>query len=639
MTSNLNFEAEPFGGFGSHNETAEEYQAHDHRTAGSGAVRDHRMGGSAAGIRDHRPGAPTASLHGQPGFASHGFAHGTALRGATAFPRRVSGSGTPGFVHGISRFLHGVPNRTAWNRGGYGGRPFFGLSGAFGHGRYFGDRDHFRYGGQYGHDFHRRWPRLSRDWRHGWRDGGMGASFGSTDGGYQGPGSSAPDYSGSGSGYSPDSSGSDSSGGGFAPNAPALGPGLGSASASEDPQIVGWAQGCLAQVVGGWVPQDGKMGRLTLRAIEMFQNQSQIPPTGTLDENTLTALQNACHALSGRTPYPTPGQAPPSSTPSDPNSASLPNVVMPDTGVTGAAPPAAPPAAAPVADSSSTPAQQSELPYWSHGYQEYENRPKTRTCEPDRCTNAYLRWLQNSLNEVFGQRLAITGNLDDPTMAAINRFRLTKKLKVSQSYHVGPAIEDALLAAGSSQPPAVPPAECGVSYPSKLIPILDRARGDIPLEFLLGWIDVESAWVLEPPSVTCERGYFQLYPEDSVSLGLDHDRIGADPTYSIQSGVPFVNRARKQIERAVKAFGVPRNSDLYWRLVKLWHWIPSAPEKILAAMSAQGVRPTDWDTVRDFARDNFESLAKIIRRDPREGMRSVDHMFTRVDAWRKRLHR
>jgi hypothetical protein len=269
---------------------------------------------------------------------------------------------------------------------------------------------------------------------------------------------------------------------------------------------------------------------------------------------------------------------------------------------------------------------------------EMENGQGRRSCEPDRCTSAYIRWMQTSLNQVFGQRLNVTGIMDDPTMGAINRFRMAKSLRIPSSYHVGPAIESALLAAGAAAPPAVQPSQCTPSDPSKLIPILDRARGDIPLEFLLGWIDVESAWVLEPPSVTCERGFFQLYPEDSVLLGFDHDRIGTDPAYSIQSGVPFVNRARKLIERPVKAFNVPRNSDLYWRLVKLWHWIPSAPEKILASMSAQGQRPTDWESLRTFATSNRAALTKIIQRDPVDGIRGVDGMFKRVAAWRKRLN-
>jgi hypothetical protein len=656
MTAHLNFEAESFNGFGSSSETQQDYEivgayrtgapVHGHGPAASPAVRDHRSGATAGVFRNPRPGASVASVHGRQGFASH-LLHGPASRGISAFPRRVSGFGAPGGVRGISGLFHGVPGRTSWNRSGYGGRPSSGARGWFGQGRSFGNRGVFGVGGRYGHDFQRRWPWLSRDWRQGLRDGGMGAGFGSTDGGYPGPGSSAPDFSGSGSAgpdYSaPDSSSPDSSGSGFAAGAAAPGPG--SPSASDDPQTVGWAQGCLAQIVGGWVPQDGKPGRLTARAIGIFQTQAQIPSTGTLDDNTLIALQNACRALGAAS---TPGQATAQAPPPDASSAALPNVVAPDAAAgapsaapTGSgAPSATPPPGAPAADSSATtPAQQPELPYWSHEYQEYENGPQVRTCEPDRCTNAYLRWLQNSLNQVFGQRLAITGTLDDSTMAAINRFRLAKKLRVSESYHVGPAIEDALLAAGAAQPPAVPPTQCTASDPGKLIPILDQARGDIPLEFLLGWIDVESAWVLEPPSVTCERGYFQLYPEDSTILGLDHDRIGTDPAYSIQSGVPFVNHARKQIERAVKAFGVAPNSDLYWHLVKLWHWIPSAPEKILAAMSAHGVKATDWQSVRAFAHDNFDSLTKIIRRDPRDGIGGVDRMFARVNAWRKQLHR
>src|SRR5262249_30105625 len=40
-----------------------------------------------------------------------------------------------------------------------------------------------------------------------------------------------------------------------------------------DSQTVSWAQGCLAQLVGSWVPQDGMMGPSTRRALRMFQSQ------------------------------------------------------------------------------------------------------------------------------------------------------------------------------------------------------------------------------------------------------------------------------------------------------------------------------------------------------------------------------
>jgi peptidoglycan hydrolase-like protein with peptidoglycan-binding domain len=95
-----------------------------------------------------------------------------------------------------------------------------------------------------------------------------------------------------------------------------------------DPQIVAWAQTCLAQVVGGWVPQDGSLGAATQRAIQIFQTQMQLPPSGALDDNTLIALQQACQAQAAAAasgapapqggvtvspaPSPQPGGAPPS---------------------------------------------------------------------------------------------------------------------------------------------------------------------------------------------------------------------------------------------------------------------------------------------------------------------------------------
>lgn len=663
MTANLNFEAESFSAYSGQGETEEYENPRDHRAgapardhrAGSSApsvrdhraagtsmptVRDHRTGGTVPSVRDHRTAGsfPTVRDHRTAGSSGWTGRRQTIAvprvtgRSWTAPSRRIWGFGAPGYVRV-------GPSGYVWNRAGYWQRPSaYGWRGSYGWGRYPGYRGYVPGGERYRDHFRRRWP-----WLRDWADRGMGMGSGSYDGGYQGSGDSGSGYSGSG--YSgPDSSrsdytGSDASGVGFVPSPSATSPAMGSPATTEDPQIVSWAQGCLAQIVGGWVPQNGTLGHLTRRAIHIFQTQNQLPSTGTLDDTTLSTLGHACQAATAAPPV----------APSAPDTtqAPLPNVVEPPPGMgapppadpTSTAPPPTPPSNPPADPSGTTPAPTPELPYWSQEYEEFENHPAVRTCEPDRCTGPYLRWLQGSLNQVFGQRLAITGTMDDATMAAVNRFRLAKKLPIQESYHVGPAIENALLAAGATSPPAVPPTQCSVSDPSKLIPILDRARGDIPLEFLLGWIDVESAWVLEPPSVTCERGFFQLYPEDSVALNLDHDRIGTDPGYSIQSGVPFINRARKQIERAVRAFGVPRNSDLYWRLVKLWHWIPSGPEKILASMSAQGVKPADWEAVRAFVRNNFDALTKIIRRDPRDGIRSVDHMFQRVNAWRQQLHR
>jgi len=60
------------------------------------------------------------------------------------------------------------------------------------------------------------------------------------------------------------------------------------------PQWVLWAQACLAQIVGSWVPQTGQIGKATRKAIGIFQSQQQLPATGLLDAATVNALQQAC---------------------------------------------------------------------------------------------------------------------------------------------------------------------------------------------------------------------------------------------------------------------------------------------------------------------------------------------------------
>ena len=69
-----------------------------------------------------------------------------------------------------------------------------------------------------------------------------------------------------------------------------------SQSGSASDPMVAWAQSCLAQLFGAGVPQDGVMGPETQQAIQQFQMQQQMPPTGMLDDNSVVALQTACNA-------------------------------------------------------------------------------------------------------------------------------------------------------------------------------------------------------------------------------------------------------------------------------------------------------------------------------------------------------
>jgi peptidoglycan hydrolase-like protein with peptidoglycan-binding domain len=73
---------------------------------------------------------------------------------------------------------------------------------------------------------------------------------------------------------------------------------------------VSWAQACLGRVVGP-VPQDGVMGPETVRAIQMFQTQQQLPVTGILDSGTIGVLQTACSRPAALPPAPPPLPADP----------------------------------------------------------------------------------------------------------------------------------------------------------------------------------------------------------------------------------------------------------------------------------------------------------------------------------------
>jgi Putative peptidoglycan binding domain len=63
---------------------------------------------------------------------------------------------------------------------------------------------------------------------------------------------------------------------------------------------VTWAQACLSRLLGIELPQDGFVGPDTQQAIASFQAQQNLPPTGTLDDNTVSALQVICGDLRER---------------------------------------------------------------------------------------------------------------------------------------------------------------------------------------------------------------------------------------------------------------------------------------------------------------------------------------------------
>jgi hypothetical protein len=175
---------------------------------------------------------------------------------------------------------------------------------------------------------------------------------------------------------------------------------------------------------------------------------------------------------------------------------------------------------------------------------------------------------------------------------------------------------------------------CGVTTAQELIPLLNKYRGDIPLDLLLGWAQLESGLQLGSATSLCERGYFQVHPGNSIDLKLNHDLIGTDKDYAVRAGIALVNQCR----RSIAALNVPTGSEFYWRLVKLSHWIPSGPRKLFAVMRQKGVEPRDWETVQTFVKQNNDALRVYFKgRKPSQGIHNVDAMFRKVRVWRLNL--
>jgi hypothetical protein len=174
-----------------------------------------------------------------------------------------------------------------------------------------------------------------------------------------------------------------------------------------------------------------------------------------------------------------------------------------------------------------------------------------------------------------------------------------------------------------SQPPAPSAARGPTSVPwvRKLFPLLSQNRGavppsphlyagEIPLYVLLGWINVESAGRLEGPTSIGELGYFQLHPEESQSLKLDHSRLRTDPDYSVWGGIQLV----RWKAAAAQQRGFPEASELLWRVAKWLHWLPGVVDLFLKDMREAGVEPsTDWNVIEQYVNENRERLNALTR--------------------------
>jgi hypothetical protein len=161
-----------------------------------------------------------------------------------------------------------------------------------------------------------------------------------------------------------------------------------------------------------------------------------------------------------------------------------------------------------------------------------------------------------------------------------------------------------------------------------LVPLLNRYRGDIPLEFLLGWIAVESDARIDVVTALDERGFFQIHPAESKDTRppLQHLRLSTDPDYSVQAGIQIVrtyaNLARRRFP------WIPNGSELFWRVVKLQHAMGSGLAwKLLSQMQARGIETT-WDAIKRDEVNVGPKLHPLLAKEPGRFGRNVDRVFS-----------
>jgi len=151
---------------------------------------------------------------------------------------------------------------------------------------------------------------------------------------------------------------------------------------------------------------------------------------------------------------------------------------------------------------------------------------------------------------------------------------------------------------------------------------------EVPLGVAVGWIQAESGGRLGEVTRLDERGYFQLLPEESKDLGIDHQRLSTDAIYSLAQGFRLVDYYSHQVDRFAYAAGlrVEKGSEYHWRLAKLAHSIGQGACKQMIIQAAR-LRLEGWTAFATyFLAHDAEYTAKF-KHSPVKWIGLVDRVF------------
>jgi hypothetical protein len=195
---------------------------------------------------------------------------------------------------------------------------------------------------------------------------------------------------------------------------------------------------------------------------------------------------------------------------------------------------------------------------------------------------------------------------------------------------VKPALDDHKAAQTAPAAPAPHRGSRENERMTKVLRLLEAYRGDIPLDFLLGWVYVESNGVNELPLTPRleERGYFQVSKEESQQIHADHERISRDPDYSIQAGVKLVRYYAAFVRKAFP--WATDGTEFFWRLVKFVHamGLGDVP-KLIKQMQREGVEPSSWEAIARYGTSEGDRLQrfKILKGKPARFIANVDKVY------------
>jgi hypothetical protein len=165
-----------------------------------------------------------------------------------------------------------------------------------------------------------------------------------------------------------------------------------------------------------------------------------------------------------------------------------------------------------------------------------------------------------------------------------------------------------------------------------LIPSLEKYRGEWPLEFLIAWIKKESDGSIASHTSLDERGYFQLHPDESKTLKIDHERLSTDRDYSIYAGVKLVDLRGASAAKYAKILGIDASGEVYLGLTKLMHWLPYGVDNIVEVMKKKEFAPDSWDAFKAFCEENKDEIQAGINRKGKwpleRGIKNADDVLS-----------